>query len=213
MPRPAADGVGCAPRQRRPVDELSRNGSPNGASFGWVRVQDLLRVDASDAAVFMDTGGSHRRGHSRRGRVPGVRYGRGIPPVVSDIADSRGDLAPLVPVDDRRRPRRTTRPEIPGSSVIRNGLQTSRRGRGRRAGTGRGRSGCCGQHDGNADGRPHDEEFTGCEAQECRESSGAGRTDGSPAVDVTEHGKHRQRQGLCDDQVPLSVVHRARRSP
>ena len=40
------------------VDELSRNGSLNGASFGWVRVQDLLRVDASDAAVFMDTGGS-----------------------------------------------------------------------------------------------------------------------------------------------------------
>ena len=49
-------GLGALPPTEA-VDEFSRNGSPNGASFGWVRVQDLLRVDASDAAVFMDTGG------------------------------------------------------------------------------------------------------------------------------------------------------------
>ena len=51
-------GLGALPAHGGPSTSSPGTGRRTDASFGWVRVQDLLRVDASDAAVFMDTGGS-----------------------------------------------------------------------------------------------------------------------------------------------------------
>jgi hypothetical protein len=45
VPRPAADGVGCAPAHGGPSTSSPRTGHRRTPASSWVRVQDLLRVD------------------------------------------------------------------------------------------------------------------------------------------------------------------------